>query len=132
MTITHDNFVFTHLAGILQATPWDAPTLAAQRPGLIGVTHLLDESKQRRLACRYTLDGFASEAALLVELEEIGGLINRLTGTVTVDPGGGAPVMQYADCTFAGYIERDRFLDGSGVNGWVSRGQLRWIQRTRN
>lgn len=128
MALQHETFLISFVHGAIQAGPWDAPVLPAAFPGVVGESHLVDERKGRSLSCDLWIDQQATELALNSTIEQINAQTNRLTGTLLVQTDS---LTQYPKCTFLGYLEFDRFVDGAGLK-WVSRGRLLWRQRGPN
>lgn len=124
-------FLFSsHVHSPIRATPWDAPSVITRYPGLVGISERTDRVKGRLLVCDYTIHGVEDEGALETLLRNMARQINQLTGTLVVTPPTGVSTA-HPRCTFKGYVERTRFQDGAGT-GWVSTGQLRWLQRSPN
>jgi len=128
MAINHDGYVINFLHGAIAEGPWDAPLLPAAFPGVKGESHLTDERKGRSLSCELFLEGLFTETAVVNTIETINAQTNKLTGTLYVQTDSITP---YPKCTFLGYQEFDRFLDGA-TGRWVSRGRLSWRQRGLN
>jgi len=127
VSITHDGFTFGHKAGVMQFGPVAVPIQIDRFPGLKGESIITGQPYGREFWCSYTLDGL-THSELLEALLDIDRNAGQLTGTVTVT---GNDAQAIDDAVFVGF-ERNGpyFVDGSGVNGWVQRGRLRWIQQT--
>lgn len=129
MSLSHDGYAFggSSLHGdVVPQGSFQPQLIAEEFFGVKGEAHLLGETGARDLVCEYTLSGFASAALLKVVLDEIDSKVGELTGTLTQS---GNINVTYVKCTFVAYERGNMFLDGSGVNGWVCRGRLRWRQR---
>jgi hypothetical protein len=124
MALTHDSYTFTGLAGVVRPDEtFELPLQIGRFAGVQGELHLVGKLKGRQLRASYILSGNASVAALNTAVKNLSQQAGQLTGTLTQDSS------SFQKCTFLGYFERDRFVDGSGVNGWVSQGFLIWRQR---
>lgn len=125
MSITHDSFTFSHKAGAMRFGPVAVPVQVDRFPGIKGESVITSKPFGREFWCSYTLDGL-THSNLLSALLNIDRNAGQLTGTVTVT---GNDSQTIENAVFLGF-ERNGpyFLDGSGVNGWVQRGRLRWIQ----
>lgn len=98
--------------------------------GVIGETHLIDETGGRDLQLSYTLSGYSTAALLKAALGRIAAKGGSLTGTLSVGRGGSTET--YPQCTFLGYeMSSDSFYDGGGNYGWIADIVLRWRQRSR-
>lgn len=126
MAITHGSFVFTHDHGdVAPFGPLDMAVSIGQFAGVKGESHIVDKPKGRELGCRYTMDGFETRAALEAAIKQIHDHQGE-DGTITIT---GNLARELPKCTFVGFAHGEAFWDGSGVNGWVVRGMLRWRQR---
>lgn len=126
MAIAFGLFVFTHDHGdVMPLEPPQLPITVAQFAGVKGESHIVDEPKGRDLVCRYTMDGFVSRAALDDAINLIHAEAGK-QGTIEIS---GNLAREIPNCTFLGFVHQEAFIDGSGVNGFVVRGLLRWRQR---
>lgn len=137
MSLTHaagnndTSYTFSSdLHSVVRPSAWEAPSVITRYPGLVGLSERTDELKGRTLSVEYTVDGLGDEADLAAGLRAWDDLINKLTGDLTVNPPGGSSTT-YQRCTFKGYLERERFVDGA-TGQWVWIGILRWLQRSPN
>ena len=130
MSITHSSVTFSGRAGtIVAASAPESQLIKGEYWGLIGESHLLGETFGRDLSCEFTFYGYASMALLATAVAAVEGYTNKLTGTLTQTVNGSAQA--YPSCTFLGFEPTEPpFLDGSGCEGWIQRGRLKWRQRS--
>lgn len=114
--------------GVIISGPWNMPVQVMSVPGVYGVSHLIDATKERRLSCYLRCQGFASYEALELAMTAFDAVNGVLTGRVFLE---GYINGSYPKCTFMGYERGEIKWDGSGLNGWWVEGQLTWIQRTQ-
>jgi len=124
-----DYFHFGNYHGVMVSDPFNQPIQTFQIPGVYGVAHLVDRTKDRHLSCEHRIQGFASYYDLEVNLSTIDAVNGSLFGDVFFE---GVLAGTYYRCTFIGF-ERTSTIkyDGSGQNGWWVEGRLHWIQRTQ-
>ena len=129
MTIAQGATTFGTLHGAMNEGPWNMPIQTLSVPGAIGVSHLIDETKERQLSCPFRIHGYASYALCKAALDAVDAVNGKLTGTVTIT---GTLASTYTNCTFIGFDRGQIKYDGSGQNGWWVEGRLVWIQRSRS
>jgi hypothetical protein len=123
--IVHDGVTFGDRTGAMQVSGVSQGLQELAFPGVLGVAHLVDARKSRRLRCTYTIDGRASAQVIHNVISEINSYQGRLTGTVT-----GPNSETYERCTFLGFTPAGPLqYSAGGTVGWLVRGTLEWIQR---
>lgn len=131
MSLSHNGYTYLGHATDSVIVAGSVPDLQMQRFqffGLQGEAHVIGESSGVDLSCEFTLQGYNTHALLMSDVGALAGKVGKLTGTLTQTIGGNSNT--YPKCTFLGYVASEPpFLDGSGVNGWVSHGRLFWRQR---
>lgn len=129
MGITQGGFNFggSNLHGdLIPAANFDPQVIVGQFFGVRGEAHLLGDACGRDLTCDYMLSGFLTSSDLDTAIKAIEAKIGVLTGTVALT---GNIVTSQRFCTFLAYERGSMQFDGSGVNGWLVRGRLRWRQQ---
>lgn len=129
MTITQGAYTFeSPLHGVPRGpSSWEFDIAEQQYFGVRGAQILVGQSTARTLEVDILLTGYASHAALQSAIASLATQAG-LTGSVTIDLGGGDST-EYTNCFFLGYEPAaPGRLDGSGVNGWEQEGKLKWRQ----
>lgn len=128
MGITQNAFNFgSNLHGdLIPAANFDPQVIVGQFFGVRGEAHLLGDISGRDLTCDFMLSGFGTSALLDAAIKTIEAQMGRLTGTVSLT---GNIVTSQPNCTFLAFERGPMMIDGSGVNGWLVRGRLRWRQQ---
>lgn len=127
MSLSHDGFSFTGLAGPFTFGDTDVPFQIDSCPGVNGISVMSDPAKGTPFSCPYTLSAYGTKALLSNAVAQIAAVKGRLTGTVLRDGSAGEQVPR---STFMGFQPSGpAFYSGGGTVGWVQRGTLTWIQR---
>lgn len=131
MSLSQNGFAFLsarHMP-VVPSGPFDLPIVVGQFMGVKGESHIVGQPWGREITCDITIDGYATNQAIEVDLQTLDSKIGNLTGDLTETIGAGTRT--YDDCTFLGYqvFPPGIFYDGSGSNGWVCFLRLVWRQR---
>jgi len=121
--------LFGNYHGVMVSEPWSQPIQSFQVPGVYGVAHLIDATKERRLSCYLRWQGYASYFDIETALAAIDAYNGVCVGDVFFE---GSLTGTFPKCTFLGFDRTSEIkYDGSGQNGWWVEGRLHWIQRTQ-
>jgi hypothetical protein len=128
MAITHAGTSFgSHIHGTPRVEPWEFDETRQHFFGLIGEYKILGKVKGREIAIPFHLTGYATHLLLQTGIQEFA-ILQGTTGTLSVEIG--SSTSTYDDTTFYGFFPiEDPWLDGSGVNGWQQRGNLKFRQK---
>lgn len=133
MALSHDGYSFESADHdpILPASEHELPIVVGQFFGVNGESHIIGEPVGRELFCAITLDGYNTNTLLQAAINTLSSKAGQLTGTLTETISSNSRT--FSQCTFLGFFPSGPpFVDGSGVNGWVQSGFLRWRQRKQN
>lgn len=116
----------TSLHGSIKVSSWDYSRTVQTFFGVTGEFHLQGRLHGRDLAAWYLPSGYATHALLHDAIETM----NALSGTSgSMVWTSGVDVKTFTNCVFNGFeLDEDPWYDGSGVNGWLVQGQLRFRQ----
>ncbi len=129
MTITFNGVPFNStLHGTPVVPPWEFQRSSQTFFGVPGEYQLLGAANFRNITIKYEMTGHATHLNLQAGIAQFA-IILGFTGTLEVDLGG-IDVSSFDNCTFDGFFpEEPPWYDGSGVNGWQCRGELRFRQK---
>ena len=122
MAITHNGVAMFSNNGPPQPGPVDGLLTLGHWPGVVGETHQLSGPHGREIRIECDFYGFATQALLQAAIDVVASASYVRTGTLVVDG------VTFANCTFLGFEEHERYLDGSGVYGWRASGMATWRQ----
>lgn len=121
--------LFGNYHGVMIPETWSMPIQSFHVPGLWGVAHLIDTTKERHLSCYLRYQGFESWQLMEQGLSNLDGYNGKLTGNVYFT---GTMEGTFPSCTFLGFERTSEVKwDGSLQNGWWVEGRLHWIQRSQ-
>lgn len=128
MAITHAGVSFgSHIHGTPRVEPWEFDETRQHFYGLVGEYKILGKVKGREINISFHLTGYADHYSLQTGVADLASL-QGLTGTLSIQIA--SSTVEYADTTFYGFSPiEDPWLDGSGVNGWQQRGNLKFRQK---
>ena len=116
----------TLLHGTIKASPWEYSRAVQTFFAVTGEYHLQGRSHGRNLEAWLQLSQYATHALLNTGIETINAFIsdyNSLTWAV------GADTKTFTNVVFDGFEpSEDPWNDGSGVNGWICQGTLKFRQ----
>jgi len=130
MTITLDSYTFEDpgIHGTPIVPQWEVGKTIQRFFGVVGQYQLTGVRHAHEITIDVHFYNYATMALLLADIATIGTKQETLTGTLTVDLGGGDS-SSYTNCIFTGYEpDEPPWKDGSGQNGWQQRGKLRFRQ----
>lgn len=130
MSITLNSYTFESpgIHGTPIVKPWEVGKVVQRFFGVTGEQQLTGARHAKEITITVHYYGYATLVLINADIATISGYQETLTGTLTIDLGGGDS-SSYTNCIFQGYEPDEQpWLDGSGVNGWQQRGTLRFKQ----
>lgn len=128
MTVTLNTSFGSHIHGTPNVSAWEFPVSRQVFFGTLGEYALYGKASGRWILIPWHMTGYTTLANLQAALNTLAGRLAE-TGTLTVDLGGGDSTA-FNTCTFEGFEpDENPWKDGSGVNGWQVRGNLRFRQK---
>lgn len=129
MTITHNGTTFAStLHGTPVVPPWEFQRSIQRFFGVAGEYQLLGAANARQITIEYEMSGHPSHFDLQTGIAEFADFLGTVGTLVVTLPS--SDFVTFTNCTFDGFFPNEApWYDGSGVNGWQCRGQLRFRQK---
>lgn len=114
------------LHGSIKPGAWAYSRVTQTFFGVVGEQNLIGEKHSRDLTAWVLPSGYATHLLLHDGIETVNGYIGTSGSMVCTI---GADIKTFTNCIFEGFeTEEDPWLDGSGVNGWMVRGIMKFRQ----
>lgn len=112
--------------GSMRVGPWERSVSSQRFFGLVGEYRIQGGFHARELSTWVHPQGYATRSDLEAGMDSVNYYIG-LTGTMSITIDGNTT--SFLNCEFEGVeMEEEPWLDGSGVNGWQVRCQMKFRQ----